>query len=99
MRDLLCGIQTPEGIVHAREAQAESLQRFIEESRKLFAGLSSGDQPRGYGERIAQSLSLIRMLPPEMQERTGVTPAHWERRRESADKAVNHPYPRPFRHP
>jgi hypothetical protein len=37
MRDLRRGRQTAEGIVHAQEAQAESLQRFVEGNRKLFA--------------------------------------------------------------
>jgi hypothetical protein len=33
VRDLRRGVQTPEGIAHARKAQAESLQRFVEGSR------------------------------------------------------------------
>jgi hypothetical protein len=71
-------IPMSEGIcVHAREAQANSLQRFVEESRELFAAVSSGDQPEGYGEWVAQSLSLIRMLSADKQERTEMTPAHW----------------------
>jgi hypothetical protein len=82
--DLRRGIQIPEGIVHAQEAQTESLPRFVEGSLELFAALSSGDQARCSGEWIAQSLSLIWMLPPETRECPGMTPAHWERRREFA---------------
>jgi hypothetical protein len=37
-----------------------------------------GAEPRGYGKWIARSLSLIQMLPPDMQERSGKTLAHWE---------------------
>jgi hypothetical protein len=40
MKDLHLGIQTPDRIVHARDTQAESLQRFVEGSRELFAALS-----------------------------------------------------------
>jgi hypothetical protein len=36
--DLRRGRQTPEGIAHEREAQTESLQRFVEGSRRLFDG-------------------------------------------------------------
>jgi hypothetical protein len=75
----LCAVLALNGTVHAREAQTESLQRFVEESRELFTALSSGDQPRSYGEWTAQSLSLIRMLPLERQERTGMALAHWRR--------------------
>jgi hypothetical protein len=77
IKDLCRSIQTPDGIVHAREAQANSLQRFVEGDWELFAALSSGDQPGGYGEWVAQSLSLIRMLPPETAECTGMTATHW----------------------
>jgi hypothetical protein len=60
MRDVCRGGRTPEGIASASEGQAESLQRFVEGSRTLFAALSSGDRPQSYREWIAQSLSLRR---------------------------------------
>jgi hypothetical protein len=75
IRNLRRSRQTPEGIAHAQEAQAESLQGFVERSRELFAALSSGDQPRCSGEWIAQSLCLIRMLPRDTQEHPRMTPA------------------------
>jgi hypothetical protein len=50
------GRQTPDVTVHAREAQPESLERFVEGSPELFAALSSGDHPRGSGECITQLL-------------------------------------------
>jgi hypothetical protein len=48
MRDLHLGVLTPDEIAHAREAQTESLQRFVEGSRRSFTALSSGDRPQGY---------------------------------------------------
>jgi hypothetical protein len=50
MRDLRRGRQTLEGIVHAQEAQAESLQRFVEGSRALFVVLFLGDQSQCCGD-------------------------------------------------
>jgi hypothetical protein len=55
MRDLRRGRQTPEGIAHAREAQAESLQRFVEgigsylllcRREIILGGLASGSPSR-----------------------------------------------------
>jgi hypothetical protein len=93
IRDLHHGIQTPEGIAHAREPQTESLQTFVEGSRELFAALSSGDQPPDHGEWIAQSLSLRRMLRPETPECIWMTAAPWERRCEFCFVNTDH-----FRH-
>jgi hypothetical protein len=84
MRDLRRDRQTAEGIADAGEAHAETLQRFVERSRALSAALSTGDQPRNCRKWIAQSVSLIRMLPSDTQEHTGMTPAQWERTFESA---------------
>jgi hypothetical protein len=67
VRDLRHGVRIPEEIAHARETQTESLQKFVEGSRELFAILSSGDRPQGYCKWNAQSLSLIRKLQPEME--------------------------------
>jgi hypothetical protein len=78
MRDLRRGIQIPEGIADPHQAQAEFLQRFVEGSRQRFAALSSREPSREYGESITQPLSLMRMLPPDTQEQTGMTPTHWE---------------------
>jgi hypothetical protein len=57
MRDLRLSRQTPEGIAHAREAQTESLPRFVEGSRALLTALSSGDPPRCYHKWIARHFS------------------------------------------
>jgi hypothetical protein len=42
MRDLVRGRQTPEGIAHAQEVSAESLQGFVKGSRELLAALPTG---------------------------------------------------------
>jgi hypothetical protein len=41
IRDLRRDVRSREGIVHAREAQAESHQRFVEGSWEFFVTLSS----------------------------------------------------------
>jgi hypothetical protein len=79
MRDLYRGMRTPEAIAHAREAQAESLSRFVKENQKLFTALSSGDRPHGYREWIVQSIAVIWIFPPEKQQPTGMTPTRWQR--------------------
>jgi hypothetical protein len=65
--ELRRGVRTSEEISHAREGQAESLQRFVQGTRELFA-LSLRHSPQSYREWITQSLSLIRMLPPGTHE-------------------------------
>jgi hypothetical protein len=96
MRDLRRGRQTPDGISHAREAQAESLQGFVEVSRELLAALLSGDQLRGDGEWIAESVALRQVVLPETHELPRMTPAHWKLRRESASSTpiISHTIPR-----
>jgi hypothetical protein len=80
-RELRRGVRTPEEISHAREGQAESLQRFVQASRELFA-LSLSHSPQSYREWITQSLSLIHMLPPGTHEPTERLPLPGNRLRQ-----------------
>jgi hypothetical protein len=54
----------------APEAQGESLSRCIQGSRDLFTALSSGDDSQSDHLYIAESLSLIRVLPLQTQGHT-----------------------------
>jgi hypothetical protein len=93
MSDLCPGRQTPELMIHARQAEPVSLESFVGESRELFAGLLSGDSPRCSGEWITQSFSTIWMLSSEMQECLEMTPGDWEQRLASVSETpiVCHP--------
>jgi transposase len=47
MRDLRCGVRTPEEIAHARKAQAKSLQRFVKGNRAHSFALNFDSIPIG----------------------------------------------------